>query len=88
MQSSVPQEVGLRKPYTRTRSAYVPFSSLRLGARFQLDERIHGGQHKIWVKIGRNQIVEWEDKPFVGREQWPQPFNKDSSKTDELVFVE
>lgn len=41
-------------------NGYAPFSKLCLGAKFQYDERKHGTQETIWVKIYPNLIAKWD----------------------------
>lgn len=41
---------------------YAPFDRLSLGVKFKYDEKKHGSQDRIWVKIYPNLIAEWNDE--------------------------
>ena len=68
---------------------YAKFSDLCYGARFQYDERKHGEQHQVWVKIGHNTIAKWDRANIATR--WSGQsicsFAEDDSGVDELVFI-
>ena len=64
----------------------VPFKELPYGTRFEYDERKHGSQTQVWVKIGRNLITNWNGyKHRDPNELWH--FESDETPMDQLVFV-
>lgn len=68
---------------------YAPFSRLCLGARFQYDERTHGTQDRVWVKIGHNEIAEWDRANIATNWVGQQicSFSDSDDDVSELVFI-